>query len=245
MPAREVDSCPPARLQSPQLLQLSGIGDAGHAASSSAFRPVVDLPGVGANLQDHYQARVNPPSQGSNGRSMTTCAIPFKLAAMGLDWAAARPRASHRRRRPGRRRGHARAMRGRAGPTSSSTSCRCRSTSPASRSTAIRASPLHSGSAIRHREGRSAYDQPTHSSSLRSRPTISRRKSTARRLWKASGCCAKSMPSRRFVISGKARCCRVDRCSRTRRSSISSGPTAARCFTRAAPVEWAWMPWQS
>jgi choline dehydrogenase len=44
-------------LQSPQLLQLSGVGPA--ALLSAHSIPVVqDLPGVGANLQDHLQARV-------------------------------------------------------------------------------------------------------------------------------------------------------------------------------------------
>src|SRR5262249_59970197 len=38
----------------PQLLQLSGIGDAGHLRGLDI--PVVaDLPGVGANLQDHLE----------------------------------------------------------------------------------------------------------------------------------------------------------------------------------------------
>lgn len=44
-------------LQSPQLLQLSGIGPAAHLQQLGI--PVVhDLPGVGANLQDHLQARM-------------------------------------------------------------------------------------------------------------------------------------------------------------------------------------------
>jgi choline dehydrogenase len=44
-------------LQSPQLLQLSGIGGASFLQSHGI--PVVhDLPGVGANLQDHLQARI-------------------------------------------------------------------------------------------------------------------------------------------------------------------------------------------
>jgi choline dehydrogenase len=44
-------------LQSPQLLQLSGIGPAAHLQKLGI--PVVhDLPGVGANLQDHLQARM-------------------------------------------------------------------------------------------------------------------------------------------------------------------------------------------
>ena len=45
-------------MQSPQLLQLSGIGPAGAAARSTASPVVVDAPEVGENLQDHYQARI-------------------------------------------------------------------------------------------------------------------------------------------------------------------------------------------
>jgi choline dehydrogenase len=41
-------------INSPQLLQLSGVGDAGHLASLG-IEPVVDLPGVGENLQDHLE----------------------------------------------------------------------------------------------------------------------------------------------------------------------------------------------
>lgn len=44
-------------LQSPQLLQLSGIGPA-DALRRHGIAVQVDAPEVGANLQDHYQARV-------------------------------------------------------------------------------------------------------------------------------------------------------------------------------------------
>ena len=43
-------------LQSPQMLQLSGIGPADHL-KSLGIDVVHDLPGVGENLQDHYQMR--------------------------------------------------------------------------------------------------------------------------------------------------------------------------------------------
>ncbi len=42
---------------SPQLLQLSGIGPAG-MLHELGIQPVADLPGVGANLQDHLQLRM-------------------------------------------------------------------------------------------------------------------------------------------------------------------------------------------
>jgi choline dehydrogenase len=55
--AREVIVCGGA-VNSPHLLQISGIGPAAHLAAIGV--PVVhDLPGVGANLNDHYVVRVS------------------------------------------------------------------------------------------------------------------------------------------------------------------------------------------
>ena len=60
---REVVLCG-GSINSPHLLQISGIGPAEHLKSIGV--PVVhDLPGVGANLQDHYVARVSHRVQGS------------------------------------------------------------------------------------------------------------------------------------------------------------------------------------
>lgn len=54
--AREVIACGGA-INSPQLLQLSGVGPAAHLKSLGI--PVVqDLPGVGANLQDHLEVYI-------------------------------------------------------------------------------------------------------------------------------------------------------------------------------------------
>ncbi len=44
-------------INSPQLLQLSGIGPA-ERLRSFGIAPVLDLPGVGENLQDHFQVRM-------------------------------------------------------------------------------------------------------------------------------------------------------------------------------------------
>ena len=44
-------------VHSPQILQLSGIGDAAHL-KSLGIKSVVDLPGVGQNLQDHLVLKV-------------------------------------------------------------------------------------------------------------------------------------------------------------------------------------------
>jgi choline dehydrogenase len=55
--AREVILCGGA-VNSPHLLQISGVGPAAHLASIGVD-VVHDLPGVGANLQDHYVSRVS------------------------------------------------------------------------------------------------------------------------------------------------------------------------------------------
>ena len=45
-------------VHSPQILQLSGVGDASYL-ESFGIESVVDLPGVGQNLQDHLVLKVN------------------------------------------------------------------------------------------------------------------------------------------------------------------------------------------
>ncbi len=50
-------------LNTPRLLQISGIGPAG-LLRSIGVKPLVDLPGVGANLVDHYNLRVAVKVQG-------------------------------------------------------------------------------------------------------------------------------------------------------------------------------------
>jgi choline dehydrogenase len=71
-------------IQSPQLLQLSGVGPPG-LLKQAGIPVVTDAREVGANLQDHYQARTivrlrKPHSLNNDVRN------PLKLAAMGLDW---------------------------------------------------------------------------------------------------------------------------------------------------------------
>ncbi|TDR89168.1 GMC family oxidoreductase [Enterovirga rhinocerotis] len=80
---REVVLCAGA-LQSPQLLQLSGIGPAALLAEHGI--PVIhDAPEVGRNLQDHYQARaiVRLTKKLSLNDEVRN---PLALARMGLDW---------------------------------------------------------------------------------------------------------------------------------------------------------------
>jgi choline dehydrogenase len=72
-------------LQSPQLLQLSGIGPS-DVLRRLGIPVIVDAPEVGQNLQDHYQTRMivrlnKPLSLNDQVRS------PFGLAKMGLQWA--------------------------------------------------------------------------------------------------------------------------------------------------------------
>ena len=71
-------------LQSPQILQLSGVGPA-DLLRGLGIPVVADLPEVGRNLQDHYQARLivrlkQPISLNDQVRN------PVELAKMGLQW---------------------------------------------------------------------------------------------------------------------------------------------------------------
>jgi choline dehydrogenase len=71
-------------LQSPQLLQLSGVGPA-DLLRGLGISVVADAPEVGRNLQDHYQARMivrlkRPLSLNDQVRN------PYELARMGLQW---------------------------------------------------------------------------------------------------------------------------------------------------------------
>lgn len=71
-------------VQSPQLLQLSGIGPA-QLLESHGIRVLADAPEVGENLQDHYQARtiVRLKERLSLNHDVRH---PVKLASMGLEW---------------------------------------------------------------------------------------------------------------------------------------------------------------
>ena len=71
-------------LQTPQVLQLSGIGPA-DVLKQFGIPVLVDAPEVGENLQDHYQARVilrlkKKMSLNDQVRN------PYELAKMGLQW---------------------------------------------------------------------------------------------------------------------------------------------------------------
>lgn len=71
-------------VQSPQILQLSGIGPA-ELLAQHGIAVRVDAPEVGANLQDHYQARtiVRLKKKLSLNDDVRN---PLRLASMGLQW---------------------------------------------------------------------------------------------------------------------------------------------------------------
>ena len=71
-------------VQSPQVLQLSGIGPAG-VLREHGIPVVADIPQVGENLQDHYQARtiVRLKKKISLNDDVRN---PLKLAWMGMQW---------------------------------------------------------------------------------------------------------------------------------------------------------------
>ena len=72
-------------IQSPQILQLSGIGPA-KLLKKYGVKVISDRPGVGQNLQDHYQMRtiVKMRSKTSLNNQIRN---PISLIRMGLDWA--------------------------------------------------------------------------------------------------------------------------------------------------------------
>ena len=72
-------------IQSPQILQLSGIGP-GKLLKNFEIDVVSNSNGVGKNLQDHYQMRtiVRMRSKKSLNNQIRN---PFSLIKMGLDWA--------------------------------------------------------------------------------------------------------------------------------------------------------------
>ena len=91
---REIVLCGGA-INSPQLLQLSGIGPAEHLRSVGI--PVQrDLPGVGDDLQDHFQVRAIYELDGLESLN-TDVGNPLKRIAMGLQYVP--QRSAYRQRR--------------------------------------------------------------------------------------------------------------------------------------------------
>ncbi len=74
-------------LQSPQILQLSGVGPA-DLLQRFGIKVMADSPEVGENLQDHYQMRMVVKLKEKLSLNDDVQSL-FKLAKMGLDWAIA------------------------------------------------------------------------------------------------------------------------------------------------------------
>ncbi len=70
---------------SPHILQLSGIGEGGHL-QRHGVTPVVDLPGVGENLQDHLQLRMVYKVQGVKTLNVSASSW-FGKMKIGLEYA--------------------------------------------------------------------------------------------------------------------------------------------------------------
>ena len=84
--AGEVILCGGA-INSPQLLQLSGIGPAGVLADAGV-KPVVDVPGVGENLQDHLEVYLQYAC--TQPVSMSPYLAKWRRPWIGLQWLARR-----------------------------------------------------------------------------------------------------------------------------------------------------------
>ena len=84
--AGEVILCGGA-INSPQLLQLSGIGPAGVLADAGV-EPVVDVPGVGENLQDHLEVYLQYAC--TQPVSMAPYLAKWRRPWIGLQWLARR-----------------------------------------------------------------------------------------------------------------------------------------------------------
>jgi choline dehydrogenase len=150
-------------LQSPQLLQLSGIGDPAHLRSVG-IAPLVDLPNVGANLQDHYQLRslLHLKQKRSLNNDVRN---PLRLAEMAFDWLL-------------RGRGPLTVGAGQVG--GGAMTPYARAGQPDIQFIAIPASPHRSGSVIPPRAGMSVSVRRIRLCNPRSRPITSLRRSTAR-----------------------------------------------------------------
>ncbi len=72
-------------VQSPQLLQLSGIGPA-EVLENHDIKVRHDAPEVGENLQDHLQMRTIVELEGRGASLNDRIRNPFSLAKMGLEW---------------------------------------------------------------------------------------------------------------------------------------------------------------
>ena len=80
--AGEVILCGGA-INTPQLLQLSGVGEAEHLRSLG-IEPVADVPGVGRNLQDHLEVYIQYASK--QPVSVSPWLSPWRRPIVGFQW---------------------------------------------------------------------------------------------------------------------------------------------------------------
>lgn len=76
-------------LQSPQVLMLSGIGPAAHL-QEHGIAPVLDLPGVGQNLQDHPDGLIVVKAPHIKDLFGLSLGMPFRMLRGILEWRRAR-----------------------------------------------------------------------------------------------------------------------------------------------------------
>jgi choline dehydrogenase len=142
---------------SPQLLQISGIGQR-KLINEKQIEVVHDLPGVGENLHDHLQIRMQYKVK--NVKTLNGVANSFAgKAAMALEYFSFAPVRSPCRRR--RRAPLRRAIPGNPARISSGTCSRSRSTSSAIRCTRSRRSRLRCATCARARAAGCASSRPT------------------------------------------------------------------------------------
>ncbi len=75
-------------LNSPKLLQLSGIGPEA-LLREAGIAPVLDLPGVGENLRDHFTVRI--VARAKDARTINELSKGWRLGAEVVKWLAGRP----------------------------------------------------------------------------------------------------------------------------------------------------------
>jgi len=224
-------------LQSPKLLELSGIGGAG-VLQAHGVPLVHDLPGVGENLRDH-----------SNTRVTFECTKPVTINdVLRSPWLKMKEGLRFMLRREGL-----------LTICSSTAQVNIRTRPELARpDLLLRLQPL-SGT---DRYARQPASRSPSACSTRARSatcTCSRAIRSSRRRWIRATCrtsrtcactcaacarCAAWSPSPRSRTGSCAKSGRAPRCAKTPRSSSTSAPRCRRAGTWSAPAAWAWIRWR-
>jgi choline dehydrogenase len=226
-------------LQSPQLLQLSGVGDA--ARLQALGIPVSHhLPGVGENLQDHLQLRLmykvkKPITTNDDLQSW------WRQFKMGWKWITERkgPLAI------GINQGgmFTRILPDRPRPTSSSTSPRSRPRWPAPNRTPGRAALFRCASCGRIRAAPCSSNHATRCRRRACSPTTCRTKPTAVAPWNRSSSRATWRRRRHWATTSARNTAPAPALPATRKPWTGRATTAPRSSTRPAPARWATTRW--